>query len=201
LCSRAILVERGRIVANGKPGEVIEAYVAKRDKEAQDDRLPLGRRHDRNGSGAFRFVEADVRSGPRSDVRDPATGADMVLRLVLDNPSPKSLMDVDVAVGIDNYLGERVTILTTQAVNGSIHNLPPGRTQLDFNIPRLPFVPGQYYFALFGTVGGVIADWVQSASSFQVDHGDFFGTGENVPTGQGSILIPFSVHTSHHHAR
>jgi len=101
LCSRAILVERGRIVANGKPGEVIEAYVAKRDKEAQDDRLPLGRRHDRNGSGAFRFVEADVRSGPRSDVRDPATGADMVLRLVLDNPSPKSLMDVDVAVGID----------------------------------------------------------------------------------------------------
>ena len=197
LCSRAVLLERGRLVANGKPGEVIEAYVAKRDKEALDDGMPLAARRERNGSGAFRFVEASVLSGSLDPLREPTTGADMVLRLVLENPTRKALEDVDVAVGIDNYLGERVTILTTQAVRGSIRSLAPGKTQLDFHLPRLPFVPGRYYFTLFGTVGGVIADWIQSASSFQVDHGDFFGTGENVPTGQGSILIPFSVRTSH----
>jgi lipopolysaccharide transport system ATP-binding protein len=192
LCTRAILLQRGKVVADDKPAQVIEAYTAKRDEEALANGLPLARRDDRTGNGAFRFVEARTSSGNGSQ-REPATGEDMVIRLVLENTLQRTLHDVNVSLGIDNYLGERVTILTTQAVGATIANLAPGRTDLDFHIPHLPFVPGRYYFTLFGTAGGVVTDWIQSASSFQVDHGDFYGTGENVPSGQGSILIPFAV--------
>jgi len=186
------------MVADGKPAEVIEAYTASRDKEALSDGMPLARRSDRTGNGAFRFVEAQVISDPSGGLRDVVTGQDMVIRLVLENPSRKTLQDVNVALGIDNYLGERVTILTTQAVGSGLASLPSGQTEIQFVIPRLPFVPGRYYFTLFGTIGGVVTDWVQSAASFQVDHGDYYGTGENVPSGQGSILIAYSVRAPHY---
>lgn len=194
LCTRAILFERGRIVADGTPPEVIQAYTEKREEAADMDATPLARRTDRTGNGAFRFVDASAAS-PR---RSPVTGQDMWIRLVLENPSDRALSDVNIALGVDNYLGERVTILTTQAVNANIAELAPGRTEVEFRIPRAPFVPGQYYFTLFGTAGGVVADWIQMAASFQVDHGDFYGTGEHAPTGQGSILIPYSVGAARH---
>ena len=121
------------------------------------------------------------------------TGTDAVIRVWLENRREHPLRNVDVSIGIDNYAGERITILTTDAVGETIGELPPGLSALEFRLPGLPLVSGRYYFTLFGTASGEIADWLQSAISFTVEHGDFFGTGRAMPSGQGSILLRYSV--------
>jgi lipopolysaccharide transport system ATP-binding protein len=192
LCTRSILLRRGRLVASGETSRVVESYIAK--PKASAEAVPLALRQDRTGSGLFRFIDA------RLDVDDPAggpiaSGCDAVIRIWLDNRQGDLLCDVDVAIGVDNYVGDRIMVFTTNAVAATLAEVHPGRELVEFRIPKLPLVAGRYYFTLFGTVGGVIADWVQSAASFDVAHGDFFGTGRTLPAGQGSILAYYSVRT------
>jgi lipopolysaccharide transport system ATP-binding protein len=54
-------------------------------------------------------------------------------------------------------------------------------------------VPGRYYLTLFVTSNFVIADWIQNCAVFDVEYGDFFGTGRSVPQGQGNLLMKYQV--------
>jgi lipopolysaccharide transport system ATP-binding protein len=191
LCSRAILLRRGCLVSEGETAQVIESYISK--ASLSSDPIPLALREDRSGSGLFHFVETRVQASPSIGQNTVKVGGDAVIQVWLSNNQSYPLHDVDVALGVDNYIGERVTIFTTNAVAATIPMLPPGKSLVEFEIPNLPFVQGRYFYTLFGTAGGVVADWVQSASSFEVLHGDFFRTGRSIPSGQGSILVPYTV--------
>jgi|GEM_PF-4288583 len=48
------------------------------------------------------------------------------------------------------------------------------------------------FFHLHCMVNGVIADWVQSAYTLDVQDGDFFGTGKLTALNQGDIRLPYS---------
>jgi lipopolysaccharide transport system ATP-binding protein len=194
LCSRSILLGRGRLVEAGETSKVVAAYISKR--QAGAEAVPLSDRIDRNGNGIFRFVDAHVEAAPSASSGLVRTGSNIIIRVTLENRQLRPLKDVDVAVGLDNYVGDRITVFTTNAVGQTITELAPGPCVVEFSISNLPVVPGSYHFTLFGTVGGVIADWVQSAASFEVDYGDFFGTGRLLPAGQGNVLVPYSVHAS-----
>jgi lipopolysaccharide transport system ATP-binding protein len=191
LCSRAILLRRGRLVGEGETSKVVETYISKPKTTLEE--IPLAERQDRNGNGLFRFVDASV--GPLAFASPAAvrTGKDAVIKIWLRNATDRPLRGVDVSIGIDNYIGERITIFTTAAAAATLSTLPPGVSLIEFRVPNLPLVPGRYSFTLFGTASGEIADWVQSAASFAVESGDFYGTGVGIPAGQGSILVPYSV--------
>jgi lipopolysaccharide transport system ATP-binding protein len=190
LCSRAILLRRGRLIGQGETSQVIDAYIAK-PKAAEE--VPLSRRQDRNGNGLFRFVDAAVEPLGAPSAAALRTGRDAVIKVWLQNGSGRAVRRVEIAIGIDNYIGERITILTTAAAAASLGALPPGISLVEFNVPKLPLVPGRYSFTLFGTASGEVSDWIQSAASFAVEAGDFYGTGVGTPAGQGSILVPYSV--------
>jgi lipopolysaccharide transport system ATP-binding protein len=190
LCTRAILLRRGRLVSEGETSGVVGSYISQPRGILEE--ISLAQRQDRSGSGVFRFVDARVEASasPEDHVR---TGTDAVIKIWLENRKEHPLRNVDVSIGVDNYAGERITILTTQSVGATIGALPAGSSVLEFRIPDLALVSGRYYFTLFGTASGDIADWVQSAASFAVEHGDFYGTGRAMPSGQGSILLRYSV--------
>src|SRR6185295_15933373 len=178
LCSRAILLRRGRIVGAGETSDVVESYVSNPDTSFRTVALAL--RQDRNGSGAFRFVGASVAPYPSSESPMIRTGHGAEISLWIENRQSEPLREVDIALGIDNYMGERITILTTNTVGATLKEIPPGRSQVRFRVARLPFVAGRYYFTAFGTSRGVVADWIVSAASFEVEHGDFYGSGRDI---------------------
>jgi lipopolysaccharide transport system ATP-binding protein len=190
LCTRAILLLHGRIVETGATHQVVESYLAGPSKTGAMP-IPLAQRGDRIGNGAFRFVDVGVEADPLAGAQLIRSGVDVSIRIGIGNRQQGALRNVDVAVGIDNCAGERVAIFTTKAVAGTVEILPPGRSCVDFKIARLPLVAGRYSVTLFGTVSGEVADWVQSAASFDVAHGDFFGTGQTIPTEQSCVLIPY----------
>jgi ABC-type polysaccharide/polyol phosphate transport system ATPase subunit len=155
--------------------------------------LPLVERRDRKGNGRFRFVDSQFLPCQGHSASGLRSGVDAVFELWIENSGSNSLRNVDVAIGFDNERGERIAILTTEAVGATVTELPPGLSNIEFRMEKLPFVAGRYTYTLFGTTERAIADWVQAAGFFDVLDGDFFRTGRAVPAGQASLLIPYSV--------
>jgi lipopolysaccharide transport system ATP-binding protein len=53
----------------------------------------------------------------------------------------------------------------------------------------MALIPGRYRLTLYSTVDGVIADWIKNAVVFDVEAGDFYGSGQLPPHGQGMFLL------------
>ena len=189
LCSRAILLRRGRLVGQGETSKVVESYIAR--PQTSTNQIPLAQRQDRNGNGMFRFVDARV--DPEMEGRKIETGANVLFKVWVEKRSPKPVREVDISIAIDDYAGTRVANLWTRVVGRTIDELPAGRTLVEFEVPRLPLAAGRYSFNTFGSAADQVADWVQSAGFFEVQHGDFFGTGRTLPPGN-SVLVSFNVH-------
>ena len=65
--------------------------------------------------------------------------------------------------------------------------------RITITVPRLALAPGQYGFTLFSSVNGEIADWIKSAGSFNVEGGDYYGTGQAPVHGQGQMLMEHEI--------
>jgi len=188
LCDRAMLLQRGKITGFGETPKVIETYVTK-PPPSKKRVVALADREDRTGSQDFRFVEVVVGTGLGGPLR---SGEEAIINVCLESRR-ETLRTVDVAVGLDNHLGERVAVFMTQTVGSTIEHLHRGRSLVSFQIPDFPLVAGRYSITLYGTVEGAVSDWVQSAASFEVAQSDFYGTGKTIPDGQGSIMIRYDV--------
>ena len=56
----------------------------------------------------------------------------------------------------------------------------------------MPLTSGRYGFTIFSTIGGAIADWISNAGYFEVESGDFYGTGKLPPLMQGNFLLEYN---------
>ena len=54
-------------------------------------------------------------------------------------------------------------------------------------------MPGSYRYYLFGTVNGDVADWLLPAGSFEVDAGNFYGSGQLPGSRDGVFLAEHSI--------
>jgi lipopolysaccharide transport system ATP-binding protein len=50
-------------------------------------------------------------------------------------------------------------------------------------------MPGRYRFNIYATVNGVVADWIKDAASFDVEVGDFFGSGRLPPSEFALVMV------------
>src|SRR5262249_48945073 len=141
---------------------------------------PLADRLDRSGSGDIRFTSLSL------EIRDALVsafqcGLEATLRLNIDNRTSSVLRSLRVAVGIDNELGQRIAVLDTNLVGAEINGLPPGKSSIRAVIPKLNLLPGRYRLTFYATNNGIIADWLKDAAVFDVEPGDYFGTGHLPP--------------------
>jgi lipopolysaccharide transport system ATP-binding protein len=53
----------------------------------------------------------------------------------------------------------------------------------------MTLIPGRYRLTIYSDVNGIIADWIKNAAIFDVEAGDYYGTGRLPPVGQGMFLM------------
>lgn len=116
-------------------------------------------------------------------------GAGGIMELHIANTRNKALRTVRFAVGVDNDLGQRLLVWATHFADKDFPELGTEVTSVEVHIPRMTLAPGRYGFTLFATVNGEIADWIKNAGTFDVEAGDFYGTGHLPPEGQGCFLM------------
>jgi len=175
----------GKVMAKGKTKNIVHEYLRNMKRGPV---IPLEGRRDREGSGLVKFTSISLADGLGQNVTMFQCGRDATLVLAFENNSDLEVK-LSVALGIDNELGQRVVVLDTALLGKEIERVTPGGGMVRVLMPKLCLLPGQYHFTIFSTVNGTIVDWVKNAGTFDVEGGDYFGTGQLPSQGDGLFAI------------
>ncbi len=186
LCTRAVMLESGRVTRDAVPAEVIRHYltsVRSLSSRALADRV------DRDGNGALRFTGLDARSDDGENMDVVRCGMDVTF--ALPYTGSEELRSVSVTIAFyDEY--SRCLMRCRSAVTDSDFDVLPAEGELRCRIPRLPLMPGFYSVMVACVVNGRLADKLMDAVSLQVIEGLFYETGKLPPEGTAYLLTDFT---------
>jgi homopolymeric O-antigen transport system ATP-binding protein len=192
LCSKCILIERGRIAKFGEASSVVDQYHESADRASE---IPLAERRDRSGNQALRFTKLRF-NGPQSlfGPSNLVSGQAAAIIMEYESKDHRHLKNIEIDLKIMDQRGNFLFTCSTRFQNKALQELPPA-SELVFNIPQLPLAPGLYRIDLWSEVRGQEADCIKGAAQFSVDEGDFYGNGKlPVTRKHGSVLVGHSLH-------
>ena len=183
LCTRALLVDGGRLIKDGATDEILDYYISSIQTRSGEN---LEHREDRQGDGRIRVVRANV-LGPGGG--PPRTGENCVLQFGYKAQEPPRKVTATVAV--EGSLGEPVFFCSSE-VSGDLLAEGPAEGQIFCSIPSLPLLPGRYTANVAVRMNEVLSDWIQNAVFFDVFESDLFGTGRLPPSTHGRVVVGHS---------
>ena len=187
LCQRVVWLNQGQLIIDNQTQIVINDYL----KTATNfSKISLADRKDRQGDGKVRFTSVQFEN-EEGTVHSFYSGQKAKIILFFENNTNQNLKNFNIALGIDNQMGERITHLSTEIRGTNLDNVNYDVNYVTIELDKLPFTAGRYSFTIFSTVNGVIADWIQNAGFFEVESGDFYGTGKIPETTHGSFLMDY----------
>ena len=188
LCSRGILLERGKIVADGHIGPVVQHYLKSLRAATSWD---LTGYEDRHGRGRVRFTRISFENTQVDSVVHGVAGQPLVICLDYQSDENRLLPNCLASVVFYDGLGQVLfNCATSLSVNNPVTLQPRGTIRCV--IPSLPLSQNQYLLSLFLEVNHEIEDWIINAIELDVIDGDFYGTGRLYPEGwRGKgVLVP-----------
>ena len=186
LCQRAVWLNHGKVIAEDTTELVIGKYLIDSTTRSH---ISLGDRKDRKGTGEIRFTSVLLQNKKGENISSLQSGQYVKLLFNFKNYVFKDLKNLHLAVGIDNQIGERITVLSSEITNEVFSFVKSDVENIEVHIKQLPLTPGRYGLTIYCTLNGVIADWIQNGIFFDVESGDYYGTGKIPTTSQGNFLI------------
>ncbi len=186
LCTRAFLLEGGRLVYRGEVQEVISRYLESANQVVQ---VPLDQRTDRQGDGRVRFTGIGLQNGGGAAAEMAVSGKPLTILLEYATSDGREARNVDMDVAFYGSVGQLLFFCKTQLARGKFEVIPP-RGVVACRIPRFPLPPGRYRYKLWCQVNRIAADKIEDAGVLTVEAGDFYGTG-NLPTKnpEGIVMV------------
>ncbi len=173
LCTRAVLLDDGRVVGDGAVGPLVADY----QRRVMSTHGGAGVAIDTlNAPGRTRkiFRAATLLDENGAPTNYLPMGGAFRVRLTLNPPRPIAFPIV--TLGIDDTLGHRLLSLLTPATRPPIESLDGGCT-LECRVDRFPLAPGEYWLKLGLATVGEELDEIERAVLFTVVEGDAFGDG------------------------
>lgn len=170
LCSKAYLLQGGRVAASGMAEEVVARYTRSVYSEAA---IPLERRTDRKGDGRVRLTSIAVRNG-EGESRIRSTDR---LLIEIGYSSREELQRATFLVGIYDQLNRRLFFLNSGLSGGLPAVLPASGTVTCLTGP-INITPGSCGVNVAVLLGGGVADHVEQAGIFEVSADDFCGAAQ-----------------------
>ena len=170
LCDRAIMLERGEVIVDGKPYEAIRTF---RERHAADVDLDDPDR----GDGRIVVAETVITDGAgnRKDRFEP--GEDFGVEIVIEAREP--IDDPVVGIAIYNHL-DLLVYGTNTELRGIDLGAVDGRRRVSFTFLALPMIEGQYFVTtgIHNRGDTVRYDWHERTVAFKVFN----------PTGEPGVL-------------
>jgi lipopolysaccharide transport system ATP-binding protein len=189
LCTRCLYMQRGRLVMEGEPAAVLEAYSLSTGGDTSLD-VDLTDHAGRASSAKPYLRRVRVR-GSGSNENFISIGDDLEFEISYETRDP--LSDPALWILIKNHLGMN---LFGAAPDVNPTRRSGGRSNVGkftCRIPKIPLIPGVYGVDLnFGSPHSMQLDAIQNACQFEVHPTDIFGTGKLPWPIFGSICWPAS---------
>lgn len=164
LCTRAALLDAGRLIAVGDPRETIDDYMHRGEAGGP---VPLSSRSQRGGDGRARCTGLMVvpSRGPSTDVL--RAGEPILVRLTVQGPV--SVPGVDLRIGVYTAAGEHVAHLSSRAARAELAFESPDTTY-ECTILQPNLLHGNYRLnvALLSSEDGAVMDHVVDAGEFSI---------------------------------
>jgi lipopolysaccharide transport system ATP-binding protein len=188
LCNKCIYLKNGTLIEQGETSEVIHSYLR---SSTASNQIDLSQRKDRSGNRAVLFHSFKLKDKNDNLIATAQSGTYVKIEIEFKH-SKSSLSNFKIAIGIDDEYGQRITQLNNEVTDQAFEKISGNNSIVCIEIPHLPLKQGDYTLALFATINGEIADWIQEAVVLQVEAGDFFNTGKLPENSQGNFYINHS---------
>jgi lipopolysaccharide transport system ATP-binding protein len=173
LCTRAILLEEGRVVRDGDVAGLIREYRRHTMVPSEAKGRSL-----RGPGRVIREVTLLDSAGDRTDFL--AVGGAFHVRIEFETCEP--IRCPTLGLGIDDAHGQRMlTVHTPQSRVGV--ELLEGRCAVDCRISEFPLAPGDYWVKAALAVGATVIDSEERALHFSVVDGELFSEGRGFRRG------------------
>jgi lipopolysaccharide transport system ATP-binding protein len=194
LCSRGILLEGGKIRADGPMDAVLETYLRGLRVATPWD---LAHWQDRQGAGRVRFTAVRFENERGETLSQGVSGRPLTIALDYSTTDgegarqERRLPNCRISVAVSDRLGQTLFNCSSELVIRDPVDLPATGT-VRCQIPHLPLSQNQYLLTLFLEVNREVEDWLLHAIELDVVDGDFYGTGRLYPDGwRGKgVLVP-----------
>jgi lipopolysaccharide transport system ATP-binding protein len=167
LCTRAILLDEGRVVRDGSVADLIDDYRRRTLALQLEGGAPF--------RGEGRVLHSATLFGPGGDPTNlvPASGL-FHIRIGIDAPRP--IPYPSIGIGFDDSTGQRMLTVHTPRSRVAVERLE-GRCFVDCRIAAYPLAPGDYWVKLALSAAGKEIDAEERALHFTVVDGELFGEG------------------------
>jgi lipopolysaccharide transport system ATP-binding protein len=142
LCSRAILLERGRLTADGDPQEVIEMFHRRTNDTARGPKQnAAGDFAPPQGSGEVELVAVDILNKEGKPLAAITSGARLRVRFTLNFTVRVEQPDFTAGTHTPDFF--YLTAQSTASLPTRL-NFEPGIHQIEYIVEKFPLVPGTY---------------------------------------------------------
>jgi lipopolysaccharide transport system ATP-binding protein len=190
ICSKALLLNAGRISLLGDASESVRQYLK---EVAEVSNLPLSLRTDRTGNGSIRFLRVYFVNNCLSTTDEVRSGDDITVIIELENNIGADLTRFHVSAPIRDSAENVICYLSSALQRNDFDYIPYSKIiRIGIRIPKFQVVPGRYTMSLYSTVRDDLADWIRRAFTFEVQPGDYYGTGRLPPADYGQFLPDYT---------
>jgi lipopolysaccharide transport system ATP-binding protein len=184
LCERVVLLERGKVMADGPVRSTIDSYLRELERAASDDLL---QRTDREGRGyeetMVKRLEIREREGGNADVVVGGRSATIVVHVTEVLPAMECKLTV-----VDS-LGHPV--MTMDSEISSQQDIRDGELgpRIECELDAVPLLPGRYRLDVLLKGNSHIQDGLQAAGFFDVEAGVMDGRPIPISGAEGDVVI------------
>ena len=190
ICSKGLLLSAGRVGVLGDASDCVRQYMR---EVTQVKQIPLEFRTDRLGNGSVKFIRAYFANNCLSTINEVRSGDDITIVMELENNTGAPLTRFHVSAPIRDGSDNIICYLSSALQRNDFDYIPYSKTiRIGIRIPKFQVVPGRYALTLFSTVRDELADWIKGALTFEVQPGDYYGTGKLPVVEQGQFLANYS---------
>jgi lipopolysaccharide transport system ATP-binding protein len=161
LTTKCILMENGRITANGDTKSVLDLYM---QTESEKSTLDFTFRQ---GLGQLSCTKFVINNGD-----DILCGKPFSVEVDFKNDGSETHNKVRVCVGFDTADGERVVLLDSN-MKGELLDLSKD-SKVKFELDKLMVVPGRYKLTMYCASNGIIQDYIRDLAFITIKDGNFF---------------------------
>jgi lipopolysaccharide transport system ATP-binding protein len=190
ICSKGLLLSGGRVSVLGDASDCVRQYV---NELTQVRQTPLELRTDRLGNGSVRFTRVYFANNCLSTINEVRSGDDVTIVIELENNTGAPLTRFHVSAPIRDPSDNIVCYLSSALQRNDFEYIPYSKIiRIGIRIPKFQVVPGRYRLTLYSTVRGDLVDWIKGALTFEVQPGDYYGTGKLPAADQGQFLPDYT---------
>ena len=163
LCSRALLIDDGRLLMDGRPGEVVGEYLDRIEPEQAGGVAMIEPGAPREGLGGARLTRVGMTDLDARPIKSLYLGQPFRVTALFSVDTP---MDAAVEIGVSTADGRRV--VTAQNVDGErpFYRFEPGERQVSAEL-HLTMLPGEYAIDVaVNSSSGTLVDLVERTLRF-----------------------------------